>query len=215
MQEMQKSNRLIYTVISTALIIVVDQITKLIISENMDIGESFRLIPYIINIHYVRNKGAAFGMLADQRWIFMTFSVLALGIMFFILKKTKKRSHLFYISMAFIIGGGIGNMIDRTAYGSVIDFVEFDFVDFAVFNIADAFLTVGVIMMAVYLLFFEKKDKQDIDKAKETNEKENEEKPEEESEEKSEEIQDPEKDNGVIPEDNGVIPENNGGSDET
>ena len=164
MQKMQKSNRLIYTSITTALVIVLDQITKLIVSGNMEVGESFGLIPYIMNIHFVRNKGAAFGMLADQRWIFMTFSVIALGIMFYVLKKTNIRSHLFYISMAFIIGGGIGNMIDRTIYGSVIDFMEFDFVSFAIFNVADAFLTAGVIMMAVYLLFIEKKDKQKSEK---------------------------------------------------
>ena len=160
MQEMKRSNRLSTTVILTSLIIVFDQITKLIISSCMDIGDSFKLIPYIVNISYVRNKGAAFGMLSDHRWIFMTFSVLALGVMFYILKTTKIRSKLFYIAFAFIFGGGIGNMIDRIVLGSVIDFIEFDFVEFAIFNVADSFLTVGVIIMAVFLLFFEKNEKQ-------------------------------------------------------
>jgi signal peptidase II len=143
-------------------VIAVDQISKHIIKTNMDVGESFNFIPNILNIRYIENPGASFGILADHRWVFMTFSTIALifmfGAIFYLNRKDiKKYNRLPNIALALMFGGGIGNMIDRLFNESevregvkvVVDFLEFDFVNFAIFNFADTFITVGSVLFCV------------------------------------------------------------------
>ena len=111
----------------------------------------------------MHNRGASFGILADKRWVYMLLSAVALVVMTAVLVKYRRRHMLLSVSLSMIIGGGLGNMIDRLfvtdAAGNnvVIDFLEFDFVSFAVFNLADTFITVGAVLLAVYVLFFESK----------------------------------------------------------
>jgi signal peptidase II len=139
-----------------------DQISKYYIKSNMDIGESFNFIKNILNIRYIENPGASFGMLADHRWVFMTFSTIALIFMFaavfYLNKKSLKKYNIMpNIALAFMLGGGIGNMIDRVFNVSerregvkvVVDFLEFDFVDFAIFNFADTFITLGSVLFCI------------------------------------------------------------------
>lgn len=113
---------------------------------------SFHLWEDVLHLTYVRNEGAAFGMFADHRWVFMTFSTIAiigLGIYLFGFSKDGKWAK---ISLAMIIGGGIGNMIDRIWLGYVVDFIDFTLINFAVFNVADSFVTVGAGMLMAYLI---------------------------------------------------------------
>ena len=103
------------------------------------------------------NLGAAWGMLSGARWIFIIISIAAIIILPIILYKYRKLHFLFGFSMSLIIGGAIGNIIDRLFSGNgVTDFIEFAFVDFPIFNVADICVTVGAVMMFIYLVFIDK-----------------------------------------------------------
>lgn len=145
--------------ITVSLIIIVsillDQISKIIVVNNIEYimqNKPITVIKGILNITYTENDGAAFGMLDDQRWIFMTVSIIAiLGIGTYLLGFCKE-GWLYQIGLALIVGGGIGNMIDRIAYGYVVDMLEFAFVDFAVFNVADSFVCIGAGLVMLMLI---------------------------------------------------------------
>ena len=129
-----------------------DQISKLLILEFL-YKDQLVLIEGILNFTYVEHRGMAFGMLADHRWVFMVFSVIGIALvgvyLWFYVKGLLGRT-----ALALIIGGGIGNMIDRVAYGFVVDFIDFCAFDFWkwVFNIADSAVCVGAGMFILYLI---------------------------------------------------------------
>ena len=133
-------------------VVALDQISKLLILEFL-YKDQLVLIEGILNFTYVENRGMAFGMLADHRWVFMLLSVIGIALiaayMWFYVKDRLGR-----IALALIIGGGIGNMIDRVAYGFVVDFIDFCAFDFWkwVFNIADSAVCVGAGMFILYLI---------------------------------------------------------------
>ena len=159
-------------------VIVIDQLTKLIIRLSMNVGDSFKLIPGVVNITYVENDGAAFGMLGDARWVFIIISTAAIAGMIWFLKKYNDRHILLTLAVSFVLGGGIGNMIDRLFVTNgagkhvVTDFIEPAFVKFAVFNGADSFITVGAFMLGYYLLFIEPKVEKRLKAQKENQENE-------------------------------------------
>lgn len=142
--------------ILTALAVVLtDFVSKRLVLAFLDRNEPFYIIDGILRFSYVENRGAAFGMLDEQRWLFMLVSTVAILAMIFYLCKYRPQGLLERISLSLIIGGGIGNMIDRVAYGFVVDFI--DFCAFPtlwmwVFNIADAAVCVGAGLMILYLL---------------------------------------------------------------
>ena len=143
-------------VISTAIIavgIILDQITKLLSVLFLMPKESVPLIKNVLHLTYVENRGAAFGMLAEQRWVFMVISTVAILAMAAYLYLGNAQGRLYTVSLALIISGGIGNMIDRIALGYVVDFIDFCLIDFAVFNGADSFVCIGagLLMLALIL----------------------------------------------------------------
>ena len=143
------------TVILIAIILGViglDQLTKWLTVVNLDEWESFPLWQDVFHFTYVRNTGMAFGMLKDHRWVFIVFSTVSIVALLVYLFRFRPESRWMQVSLAMIIGGGIGNMIDRVALGYVIDFIDFTLIDFAVFNVADSFVCVGAGMMIVYLI---------------------------------------------------------------
>ncbi len=154
-------------------VVVLDQLTKLIVRLSMDVGERVRFIPYVMNITYVENDGAAFGMLDNARWVFLVASTVTIVVIVWFLHKYGNRHPLLTTSLAFILGGGIGNMIDRLFVTNeageyvVTDFFETAFVKFAVFNVADSFITVGAILLGVYVIFYEPKVEKRIKAAEE------------------------------------------------
>ena len=114
------------------------------------------VIPHVLSFSYVQNKGAAWGILSNHRWVFMSLSVLLIIALILLLKYSGVKHKLFLISVAMILGGGIGNMIDRIFLGYVVEFIKGTFINFPVFNIADCGVVVGTILLAVYLFFFDK-----------------------------------------------------------
>lgn len=134
--------------------IILDLITKLLVAGLMYLGQSIRIIPGVLNLTYIQNEGAAFGMLSNQRWIFMVISTIAIiGIGIYLFGFCKERM-LLKVGLALIISGGIGNMIDRIAYGYVIDMIDFCLFSFWkwIFNVADSFVCVGAITVLVALV---------------------------------------------------------------
>lgn len=110
------------------------------------------IIKDVLHLTYIHNRGAAFGMMANSRWVFMIISSVAILLMAAYLYIGRAQSKLYTVSLAIIISGGIGNMIDRIAYGYVIDFIDFCLIDFYVFNIADSFVCVGAGLLILALV---------------------------------------------------------------
>lgn len=131
----------------------IDQLTKYLVSSQMRLYQSIPLIPKVLSLTYITNDGAAWGMLDEHRWVFMLFSTV--GIIAFVLYLFGKKNGdlLIDLGLALVIGGGVGNMIDRVASGEVVDFIHATFLDpiggFPIFNGADCFVCVG----AAILLF--------------------------------------------------------------
>ncbi len=133
--------------------VVLDQVTKHLAVEHLMGEASFPIIKDVFHLTYVENEGAAFGMLSDNRWVFMIISTIGIVALAVYLFKFPPKSQFACISLAMIIGGGIGNMIDRVRLEYVIDFLDFTLIDFPVFNIADSFVTVGGGMLLAYAVW--------------------------------------------------------------
>ncbi len=136
--------------------VVIDQITKQITVNTLELYEAVPVIEGVFGFNHVRNFGAAWGILKDQRWVFLIITGIAIIVLPIFLYKYRKTHVLFGTALSLIIGGAVGNMIDRVFLGYVVDFLEFTFIDFPVFNIADICVVVGTGLMAVYILFFDK-----------------------------------------------------------
>ena len=133
--------------------VIADQISKLIVVNSMAVGETVPVIEDVFHFTYIQNRGAAFGMLANNRWVFMIISTVAIVAMCVYLFRFCEETMFTKIGLALLIGGGIGNMIDRVALGYVIDMIDCRFIDFYVFNVADSCVCVGAFMVGLgYLL---------------------------------------------------------------
>ena len=143
-----------YTVYSAIIVIgvVLDQITKLLAVKFLKPIDTLPLIEDVLHLSFLKNTGAAFGMLSDHRWVFMTVSTVAILALAVFLYMRKAPNIWYAISISLIISGGIGNMIDRISLGYVVDFIDVRLIDFAVFNVADCFVTVGAFGLIVLLI---------------------------------------------------------------
>lgn len=145
-------------------IIFFDQLTKLQIMQTMRLHESVTVIPNLFSLTYIRNPGAAFGLLAGSsnafRMVFFGLtSIFALGLLSTILVRMPEQDWVGRLSVSGILGGAIGNLIDRLRYGEVIDFLDVYVENYhwPAFNVADSAITVGVIFLIIHFAF-EKKD---------------------------------------------------------
>ncbi len=142
---------ILYYLIAAA-VVVIDQVTKRLAVSGLSGIETYPLIDGVLHLTYVENTGAAFGMMKDSRWVFMVVSAAAIILLPIVIAVYRKRYPFACVCMAMILGGGIGNMIDRVTLGYVVDFIDFRLIHFAVFNGADSFVTVGEIMLVVYMI---------------------------------------------------------------
>lgn len=149
--------------------IAADQITKLLAESKLMGISTYPLIENIFHFTYVENRGAAFGMLSDHRWVFMLLSVVGIALVLVYLIVTKPKSWWARLALCFIVGGGVGNMIDRIGRGYVIDFIDCRFIDFYVFNVADSFVCVGCAMFIIAVLLEELHDRKALKNGNETN----------------------------------------------
>jgi signal peptidase II len=138
-------------VVTAALVVLIDQLTKLLIMKNFSLYEQKSVIPGLFNLVYVSNTGAAFGFLAgDRSWLrqvfFVGVAIVALAIIIYTYGHLKKQGKIFIYSLGLIGGGAIGNLIDRLRFGSVVDFLDFYLGThhWPAFNAADSAISVGV-----------------------------------------------------------------------
>ncbi len=160
---------LIY-ILAAIFIVAFDQITKILTSRIFSLGESKVIIPNILSFANVHNEGAAFGILQGARvfFIIMTLAVILLVTIYIV--RTKPQSKLERWALCFMAGGAVGNFIDRAAFGYVRDFIQVEFIDFPVFNIADCFVCIGAGLYILYAFsdMFKKKEETDDTKLTET-----------------------------------------------
>ena len=143
---------MIFSVIIIILVVALDQATKYLVLANIAEIDTLPIIKDVLHLTYVENRGAAFGMLADKRAVFMVISVVGIVAIFVWLVVSKPKSIWMRLGLPFIIGGGIGNMIDRIARGYVVDMIDCRFINFYVFNVADSFVCIGCGMVIIALI---------------------------------------------------------------
>ena len=141
--------------------IFIDQITKLLVLSNLRGNSPLILIDNLLSFVYVENRGAAFGILQNKQWLFVLVTVLSVCILLYVLIFYYKNLSLWLLfSLSLILGGTIGNFLDRIRLGFVVDFISVKILNrynFAVFNLADSFIVIGAIMLVFYIIFLEPK----------------------------------------------------------
>ena len=141
-------------ILSICVLVGIDQLTKWLAVVNFSESPDMVFIPGLVEFTYHENPGAAWGMLQNHRWVFMLTSTVAIiGILIYLAKNRKNLHTMSVIAFTLIVAGGVGNMIDRVLIGYVVDFINFLFIDFPVFNFADMCVTVGAAVMIAWLLF--------------------------------------------------------------
>lgn len=132
--------------------LVVDQVSKYYVSHTYEYLHTMPLIPKVIRFTYVHNYGAGFGILQNQRWFLILVGFLVIGLVLYFYKQLP-HDWFSRLAIGLALSGAIGNLIDRIRVGYVVDFLEFDFIRFPVFNVADSAIVVGMILLAVKILF--------------------------------------------------------------
>lgn len=151
---------MIWTFLLAALLILVDQLTK-IASVRWLPGlpeATYKLWDGVLHLTYVENRGAAFGMLQGARWFFLTVTAIAcVFIVWFLIRERRRMHTLMKFSLALILAGAVGNLIDRAVLGYVRDMIYVALIDFAVFNVADMGVCIGCGLLILDILFFKGK----------------------------------------------------------
>lgn len=147
--------------IITAVCIFLDQVTKLLVMNYLKGHRPLVIAENLLSFVYVENRGAAFGILQNKLWFFVLVTVISVAVLLYALVYYYKGMPVWLIvSLSLILGGVIGNFIDRIRLGYVVDFISvriMNRIDFAVFNLADSFIVIGAIMLMIYILFIENK----------------------------------------------------------
>ena len=144
--------------ILTAALVVLDQIVKYLVRAVIPLGGNVPFIPYLLDLTYVQNTGAAFSMLRSHTWLLTLTSTMVVLAMCALIVKGFFKNRLGLFSAALVLAGGMGNLIDRVVFGFVTDMFQTTFMEFAVFNVADCCITVGVPLLFLYVLLYMGKD---------------------------------------------------------
>lgn len=156
--------KLVYLLITTAVLVAFDQLTKIYVQSKFYLGESISVIENFFNFTYVQNPGAAFGFLAKSPAIFrenffLIIPPIAMGIILFFLRSVKANDRIQILALSCVFGGALGNYIDRLRVGYVIDFLDFHYkhiYSWPAFNIADSAIVCGIIIL--FLISFRKEE---------------------------------------------------------
>ena len=155
----RKRGKKMYFYFIALLIIILDQFTKWIVVQNMTLQERIPIIENFLYMTSHRNKGAAFGILQGQMWLFYIVTIVVVVFVIYYFEKYAKEQKLHAISLSLILGGAIGNFIDRVFRQEVVDFIDvyiFTY-DFPIFNVADMALVVGVGLMLIFVFIEDRK----------------------------------------------------------
>lgn len=132
-----------------------DQVVKAVERHSMTVGSTIPIIKNVFHLTYIRNSGAAFSLFSGLTWLFFLAGIIAFAAMFLFWRLEKPNTVLPVVGSALMSAGALGNIIDRVVSGEVIDIFDARIINFAIFNVADIGITVGVVMLVVWLLFFE------------------------------------------------------------
>ena len=137
------------------ILVVLDQLTKVLALQYLKPVGSVTVFPHVLDLTFVENRGVAFGLFSGQRWfILLVTAVICVGLIWYWKSLPQKKEYKpLRISLLLILGGAISNILDRLFRGYVVDYLEVTFIDWPVFNLADIFVVVGTILMAIMVLF--------------------------------------------------------------
>lgn len=140
------------------LLVGVDQLIKYFVVQNIALTDTIGVIPNILNLIFVKNTGAAFSILSGKTYFLSIIStVVCLFIIWYLVRKNPKNK-LLTASLSIILGGAAGNLVDRAFRHYVVDYLEIDFMKFPIFNFADIAISVGAVLLMIYVLFFDNRE---------------------------------------------------------
>ena len=150
--------------LGAALVACADKYVKLLVTVGLETGETAPLLPGLFRLEHVHNYGAAWSSLSGARWLLVGVTAVGLGVLVYLVLRIV-RHPLGVWALWLVVGGGVGNLIDRVTRGYVVDMIAAEFINFPVFNVADIFVTCGTIAAAVYYLkYYEKHDAKNWEK---------------------------------------------------
>lgn len=149
----------IFYIFLSLLIIGVDYVTKILAINHLKSIHTLPVINNIFHLTYCENTGGAFSLFSGKPYLLAAVSLVFISIAATYVIINKPKSHLLLLSLSMICAGGMGNVIDRIAKGYVVDFFDFRMINFAIFNVADIFVCVGMALLIIYVLFFEGREK--------------------------------------------------------
>lgn len=141
------------------IIVLIDQVSKYLTQAYVDIGQQIEWIPGLLSVTHIHNTGAAWSILEGQMWFFYIITVIVVVMIIYYMQQMKDEP-LLKTGLAFILGGALGNFIDRLLHQYVIDMIQLDFIDFPIFNLADTALTIGVILLFIQYIFLDRQEKE-------------------------------------------------------
>lgn len=147
----------IIALLLSAAAVAVDQVIKLLVMQNLKPIGKFTVIHGFLDFFYLENRGAAFGILQNQRWFFIVVIIIISATIIVALFKYQNHEFFSYTASILIVGGGIGNLIDRIFRGYVIDYISVSFFP-PIFNFADCCVTVGTVLLIIHILFYVEQD---------------------------------------------------------
>ena len=155
----KKISCIIFT-LSTIFLLFLDQITKYLASTYLKGGNSIIIIPHVFQLHYLENRGAAFGLMQGMKVWFVIGTVLQLGIIIFLYWRSpmERRYGWARFIMTLLAAGALGNLFDRLRLDYVVDFFYFELINFPIFNVADIYVTCGMVLLILLGFFYYKED---------------------------------------------------------
>lgn len=156
----RKKQYLIWATGGAVILFLIDQLTKYLASAYLQGKEDVVLIPHVFQLHYLENRGAAFGLFQNQKTVFLLLCTLFLiGIVWFLSRVPANSRYIpLYAMGAGLSAGAAGNGLDRLLHGYVVDFFYFSLIDFPVFNMADIYVVIGSILLFFYICFVYQED---------------------------------------------------------
>lgn len=148
-------------IILSIIFIIIDQVSKIIAANSLSNNESIEVIKSFFYLTYTNNKGAAFSILTGRRILLILVALIVIGVLIYYVRKNKIEGKVNKIALSLVIGGSIGNLIDRILRGAVIDFIDVKIFgyNFPIFNLADTFIVIGVFLLIIEM--FRKEHKND------------------------------------------------------
>ncbi len=149
---------LLADIISVAILVILDQFTKHLAVKYLMDKESIVIIPKVLELTFLKNRGAAFGILQDQKVFFVMIAIMIMIVIAYVLLQLplEKKYNILQIILVMIASGAAGNMIDRIRNDYVVDFISFVIINFPIFNVADIYVTVSTILFIILFLFYYK-----------------------------------------------------------